>query len=76
MIFTAIATTKIPELSAQIRGFWFMVSDAHTDFAMLCALLFLIIRGGGAWCPSTPCATVNHSTRGLKETRRLTQTAG
>ena len=44
---TAIATTKIPELFRQDQGFWFMVSDARTDFAMLAGLLFLIIAGGG-----------------------------
>jgi uncharacterized membrane protein YphA (DoxX/SURF4 family) len=26
-----------------------MVSDARTDFAMLCSLLFLIVAGGGEW---------------------------
>lgn len=26
-----------------------MVSDARTDFAMLCSLIFLIILGGGVW---------------------------
>jgi putative oxidoreductase len=49
VISTAIATTKIPELSRANQGFWFMVSDARTDFAMLCSLLFLIAMGGGAW---------------------------
>ncbi|HKQ88582.1 MAG TPA: DoxX family protein [Candidatus Acidoferrales bacterium] len=48
VILTAIATTKIPELSRANQGFWFMVSDARTDFAMLCSLLFLIIAGAGA----------------------------
>jgi putative oxidoreductase len=49
VISTAIASTKIPELFRPNEGFWFMVSDARTDFAMLCALLFLILSGGGAW---------------------------
>jgi uncharacterized membrane protein YphA (DoxX/SURF4 family) len=49
VISTAIATTKIPELFRAGQGFWFMVSDARTDFAMLCSLIFLIILGGGAW---------------------------
>jgi putative oxidoreductase len=48
VIATAIATTKIPELFRANQGFWFMVSDARTDFAMLCSLLFLIATGGGA----------------------------
>ena len=47
VISTAIATTKIPELSRAGQGFWFMVSDARTDFAMVCALLFLLINGAG-----------------------------
>jgi uncharacterized membrane protein YphA (DoxX/SURF4 family) len=49
VICTAIATTKIPELGRQNQGFWYMVSDARTDFAMLCSLLFLILTGGGVW---------------------------
>jgi putative oxidoreductase len=46
---TAIATTKIPELWRPEQGFWFMVSDARTDFAMLAGILFLIIVSGGSW---------------------------
>lgn len=49
VIITAIATTKIPELFRANQGFWYMVSDARTDFAMLCSLLFLILAGAGAW---------------------------
>jgi putative oxidoreductase len=49
VIMTAIATTKIPELSRANQGLWYMVSDARTDFAMFCSLLFLISLGGGAW---------------------------
>lgn len=49
IIVTAIVTTKIPELSRPAQGFWFMVSDARTDFSMLCSLIFLILAGGGAW---------------------------
>ena len=49
VISTAIATTKIPELFRPNQGFWYMVSDARTDFAMLCCLLFLIASGGGTW---------------------------
>jgi len=49
VISTAIATTKIPELLRPNQGFWFMVSDARADFAMLCSLLFLICAGGGGW---------------------------
>jgi len=49
VISIAIATTKIPELFRPHQGFWYMVSDARTDFAMLCCLLFLIAAGGGTW---------------------------
>ncbi len=49
VILTAIATTKIPELFRADQGFWFMVSDARTDFAMTMCLLFLIGTGGGPW---------------------------
>jgi len=47
VISTAIATTKIPELFHANQGFWFMVSDARTDFAMFCCLIFLIASGPG-----------------------------
>ncbi len=47
VICTAIATTKIPELWRPEQGFWFMVSDARTDFAMLCSLIFLVLSGPG-----------------------------
>lgn len=49
VISTAIATTKLPELARPNQGFWYMVSDARTDFFMLCSLLFLIFAGGGVW---------------------------
>ena len=48
VISTAIATTKVPELLHANQGFWYMVSDARTDFAMFCSLLFLILSGGGS----------------------------
>jgi uncharacterized membrane protein YphA (DoxX/SURF4 family) len=49
VIITAIATTKIPELSRANQGVWFMVSDARTDFAMFMSLLFLLRSGAGLW---------------------------
>ncbi len=49
VISTAIATTKVPELFRTTQGFWYMVSDARTDFAMFCSLVFLILMGSGAW---------------------------
>ena len=44
---TAIGTTKIPELFRAAQGFWFMISDARTDFAMFTAIVFLLIVGAG-----------------------------
>ena len=49
VILTAIATTKIPELFNPAQGFWFMISDARTDFAMTMSLIFLIVVGGREW---------------------------
>lgn len=49
IIATAIFTTKLPEAARPDQGFWYMVSDARTDFAMLCSLIFLILEGAGAW---------------------------
>jgi len=49
VITTAIVTTKVPELFRANQGVWYMVSDARTDFAMFCSLLFLIAAGGGVW---------------------------
>jgi uncharacterized membrane protein YphA (DoxX/SURF4 family) len=49
VITTAIATTKLPELSRAGQGFWYMVSDARTDFAAFCMLVFLISAGAGKW---------------------------
>lgn len=49
VIGTAIASTKIPELFRANQGFWYMVSDARTDFAMLCCLYFLLVSGAGSW---------------------------
>jgi putative oxidoreductase len=49
VITTAIATTKIPELFRAGQGFWYMVSDARTDFAMFFSLIFLLSAGAGAW---------------------------
>jgi putative oxidoreductase len=49
VITAAIATTKVPELFRADQGFWYMISDARTDFAMFCCLVFLISVGGGSW---------------------------
>jgi len=49
VILTAIVTTKLPELGRPDQGFWLMVSDARTDFAMTMCLVFLSIAGAGRW---------------------------
>ena len=61
VITTAIATTKIPELFRVNQGFWYMVSDARTDFAMFCCLVFLISVGGGSWSLDAGLAKHNRS---------------
>jgi putative oxidoreductase len=63
IICTAIATTKIPELSHAAQGFWFMVSDARTDFSMLCSLLFLILAGPGELSLDAQWTTRDRGTR-------------
>jgi uncharacterized membrane protein YphA (DoxX/SURF4 family) len=45
IMFTAIATTKVPILVE--KGFWAMAHEARTDFAMTMLLIFLIIFGAG-----------------------------
>jgi len=54
IILTAIATTKIPELWRPAEGFWFLVSDARTDFSMTMSLLLLINVGAGSWSLDAP----------------------
>ena len=49
VITTAIATTKVPELFRTNQGLGYMLSDARTDFAMFCCLVFLISVGSGSW---------------------------
>jgi len=61
VITTALATTKIPELLRANQGFWYMVSDARTDFAMFCCLFFLISVGGGFWSIDAGLAGPNRS---------------
>jgi putative oxidoreductase len=47
IMLVAIATTKAPLLAQ--NGFWSMLHDSRTDWAMLLGSIFLIIRGGGKW---------------------------
>ena len=47
IILVAIATTKVQLLAD--NGFWTMLHDSRTDWAMLLGSIFLLIRGGGNW---------------------------
>ena len=44
-ISVAIATTKIPMLTA--KGFWATAHEARTDWSMMLGLLFLLFAGAG-----------------------------
>ena len=46
-MLVAIATTKIPIFLKS--GFWAMVHEARTDYAMLLGCLFFLIIGAGRW---------------------------
>ena len=47
IISVAIISTKAQLLSA--NGFWSMLHDSRTDWAMFLGTIFLIIKGGGSW---------------------------
>lgn len=47
IILVAIATTKT-EILAE-KGFWAMLHESRTDWAMLLGSIFLLIKGGGLW---------------------------
>lgn len=47
IMFVAIATTKSEVLAE--KGFWEMMHGSRTDWAMLLATIFLLIKGGGRW---------------------------
>ncbi len=47
IMLVAIATTKAQLLAD--NGFWSMLHDSRTDWAMLLGCIFLLIRGGGNW---------------------------
>ena len=66
VITTAIATTKVPELFRANQGFWYMVSDARTDFAMLCCLIFLISVGGGSLSLDAKLTEHNRNVEGAR----------
>jgi len=45
IMLVAIASTKMQLLAE--NGFWSMLHDSRTDWAMLLGSIFLVIRGGG-----------------------------
>lgn len=47
IMVTAIATTKSEILVN--KGFWAMLHESRTDWAMLLGSVFLLINGGGNW---------------------------
>lgn len=47
IMLTAISSTKIPILINE--GFWTMMHESRTDWAMLLSCIFLLIKGGGRW---------------------------
>jgi putative oxidoreductase len=47
IMLVAISTTKVPILQQQ--GFWQMLHDSRTDWAMLLGSIFLLINGAGRY---------------------------
>lgn len=47
IILVSIATTKT-EILAE-KGFWAILHESRTDWAMLLGSIFLLIKGGGLW---------------------------
>ncbi|HEX6427788.1 MAG TPA: DoxX family protein [Niastella sp.] len=47
IMLVAIATTKVPLLTD--NGFWSMLHESRTDWAMLLCSIFLLTKGGGKW---------------------------
>ena len=47
IMIIAIVSTKVPLLAD--NGFWSMLHDSRTDWAMLLGSIFLLIKGGGKW---------------------------
>lgn len=47
IMLTAIATTKAEIFSE--KGFWEMLHESRTDWAMLVGSIFLFIKGSGYW---------------------------
>ncbi|HEY5405935.1 MAG TPA: DoxX family protein [Ginsengibacter sp.] len=47
IMLVSIVTTKVELLTN--NGFWSMLHDSRTDWAMLLGSIFLIIKGSGKW---------------------------
>ena len=47
IMLVAMATTKFELLAS--GGFWTMLHESRTDWAMLLGSVFLLIKGGGRW---------------------------
>lgn len=47
IMITAFITTKLPILES--KGFWAMIHEYRTDFAMTLLLIYLTAYGGGKW---------------------------
>lgn len=47
IMIVAISTTKVKLIAED--GFWSMLHDSRTDWAMFLCSIFLIIKGGGKW---------------------------
>lgn len=58
-MLVAISTTKVPILIHD--GFWKMVHEARTDWAMLLGSIFLLIVGAGSWSFDARMGPKDHS---------------
>lgn len=47
IMFVAVATTKAEIVTN--KGFWIMLHESRTDWAMLLGSIFLLIKGGGSY---------------------------
>jgi uncharacterized membrane protein YphA (DoxX/SURF4 family) len=72
---SAIASTKIPELWTMGRGFWYMVTDIRTDFAMLLSLLYLFAAGSGRYTLQEVLARAREGDEVPERARRGQQSA-
>ncbi|WP_045690554.1 DoxX family protein [Hymenobacter sp. AT01-02] len=59
IMLVAIASTKTALLAD--KGFWGMLHDSRTDWAMLLGSLFLLVRGGGRWSMDAHLQHADHA---------------